>query len=174
MITIHPPAVVAWQLPEDSVAARAAFIDVFTNPSEKWLRAYAFTMADLAEDIIAAHEKGVPMHLYLDRSQEVGTYEKPLVEKVVQAGVEVTIGTSPAGSKFIAHEKGGCTAGGECFEGSTNFSDSAWEQVNTLLTFDSMEWAQMTVEAFNRAVAYAWASEKNLQLMSEQPAPRTA
>lgn len=171
MLEIHPPEVTAWQLPEDATTARVAFIDIFTNPSETWLRAYAFTMADLAEDIIAAHQKGVPMHLYLDRSQEVGTYEKPLVEKVVAAGVEVTIGTSPAGTKYIAHEKGGCTADGDCFEGSTNFSDSAWEQVNTLLQFNSPEWAQMTVDAFNRAVVYAWTSERSLQLMSTQPEP---
>jgi hypothetical protein len=111
------------------------------------------------------------MHLYLDHSQEIGHFEKPLVERVAQAGVEVTVGTSPAGSQYIAHEKGWTTADGDCGEGSTNFSQSAWLQANTMLQFISSPWRDLTIQAFNTAVEFAWTQEPKLQVMSKQPSP---
>jgi len=50
---------------------------------------------------LAAHQKGLPVHIYLDRSQEVGKTEMPLVEQLVNAGTELAVGMPPAGTKFI-------------------------------------------------------------------------
>jgi hypothetical protein len=127
-------------------------------------------MADLVNAIISAHTKGVPLHLYVDRSQEVTRKMRLAIERIVAAGVETTIGTSPAGQRFIAHEKGLTTTDGDCWEGSVNFSDSGWEQVNTAFQFNSPEWRDMTITAFNRAVKFAWTRERRFQLMKEPPA----
>ena len=171
MIQFSPTGpVTAWQFPDDQVAGEEAFLGLLHNPAETWIRAYAFTMKALTDECIAAHQAGVKLHIALDRSQEVGTYEKPEVERLVAAGVETTIATSYAGSKFIAHEKGLFTAAGECWEGSTNFSSSAWQQINTALQFDSSPYVEMQVASFNREIQYAWANEKQFQLMSSESA----
>ena len=171
MIQFTPSgAITAWQLPDDAEAAEAAFLALLHNPAETWIRAYAFTMKALTDECIAAHEAGVKLHIALDRSQEVGTYEKPEVERLVAAGVETTIATSYAGSKYIAHEKGLFTAAGECWEGSTNFSSSAWKQINTALQFVSPAYQAMQVRTFNHEVQYAWAQERSYQLMANPPA----
>lgn len=51
MITIHPPSVTAWQLPEDGEAAEEAFLKYFDDPAETWVRAYSFTMRQLAQGL---------------------------------------------------------------------------------------------------------------------------
>ena len=101
--------------------------------------------------------------------------ETPLVQQLVQAGVEVTLGTSPAGSQYICHTKGivsDAAPGGAlwCWEGSTNFSLSAWKQVNTALVFSSQAWRDQFVAQFEALRNYAWANERILQLMSAPPA----
>ena len=171
MLAFTPGPVTAWQFPDDAAAGEAAFLALLHSPAETWIRAYAFTMKALTDECIAAHRAGVKLHIALDHSQEVGHYEKPEVERLVAAGVETTIATSYAGSKYIAHEKGLFTAAGECWEGSTNFSSSAWEQINTALQFSSDAYVAMQVDSFNREVAYAWSNEKALQVMSAAPQP---
>lgn len=171
MITIPQLApVTAWEFPEDAEAGKAALLAHWTeNPVETWLRAYALTMRELTEAIIAA-EKTAPTHVYVDHTQCEDEDQLTLVKELVAAGVEVTIGTSPAGSGYIAHTKAYVDADGDCWEGSTNFSESAWHQVNTAFQFNSPAWRDMMVAAFNRDVAYAWEHERSLQLMSVPPA----
>ena len=117
----------------DGAQAKADFLNHLLDPGETWIIAYAFTLTDMINDLIAAHNAGLPLHLYLDHSQAIEAVEKPLVQQLVSAGVEVTIGTSPAGSQYICHTKGmvsdPAANGGSlwCWEGSTNFSLSAGE-----------------------------------------------
>jgi hypothetical protein len=146
------------------------------NPGETWITAYGFTLPDMIHDLLGAHQKGIPLHIYLDHLQETGKTEHPLVQQLVDAGVEVTIGTSPAGSKFICHTKGivsDAAKGGAavwCWEGSTNFSLDAWQQVNTALVFSSQPWRDEFVAQFEALRDFAWANERNMQLMSQPPA----
>lgn len=167
--------VTCYLLPDDGAQAKADFLKHLTNPGETWITAYAFTLVDMINDLLAAHKAGVPLHIYLDHSQEVGKVEKPLVQQLVTAGVEVTIGTSPAGSRFICHTKGmvsdAVKSGGAlwCWEGSTNFSLSAWQQVNTALVFSSQQWRDEFVAQFEALVEYAWTNERSMQLMSAPP-----
>ncbi|HEV2422233.1 MAG TPA: phospholipase D-like domain-containing protein [Candidatus Acidoferrales bacterium] len=167
--------VTCYLLPQDGAQAKADFLKHLLDPGETWITAYAFTLTDMINDLIAAHKAGIPLHIYLDHSQEVGKVEKPLVQQLVGAGVEVTIGTSPAGSQYICHTKGmvsdPAAKGGSlwCWEGSTNFSLSAWQQVNTALVFASQQWRDEFVAQFEALVEYAWTNEKSMQLMPAPP-----
>lgn len=167
--------VTCYLLPQDGTQAEADFLKHLLDPGETWIIAYAFTLSGMIQDLLAAHKQGIPLHLYLDHSQSTGTVEKPLVQQLIAAGVEVTIGTSPAGSKFICHTKGmvsdAANGGGAlwCWEGSTNFSLSAWKQVNTALVFSSQQWRDEFVAQFEALIDFAWASEKSMQLMASPP-----
>jgi hypothetical protein len=174
MLVIKLPELTAYEFPEDAAAGQAALLAHWTkNPTETWLRAYAFTIRALAEAVIEAN-KTAPQHLYIDHSQCEDEDQLVLVKEMVAAGVEVTIGTSPAGEGFIAHTKAFVDKLGNCWEGSTNFSESAWQQVNTAFQFVSPEWRDMMIAAFNRDVAYAWTNEARFQLMAAQPTLATA
>jgi len=168
--------VTCYLLPGDGTVAQADFLKHLANPGETWITAYGFTLPDMINELLAAHKNGVPLHLYLDHTQAAGTTEKPLVQKLVDAGVEVTIGTSPAGSRFICHTKGivsdAAKSGGAvwCWEGSTNFSLGAWEQVNTALVFASQPWRDEFVAQFEALRDYAWANERAMQMMKKPPA----
>lgn len=172
--------VTCYLLPDDGAQAKADFLKHLLDPGETWIIAYAFTLTDMINDLVAAQKQGIPLHIYLDHSQEVGKVEKPLVQQLVSAGVEVTIGTSPAGSQYICHTKGmvsdPAANGGAlwCWEGSTNFSLSAWKQVNTALVFSSQEWRDQFVAQFEALRNFAWANERNLQLMASPPPDKGA
>lgn len=168
--------VTCYLLPQDGPTAKKDFLDHLLDPGETWITAYAFTLPDMIHDLLQAQAQKIPLHIYLDHSQSVGRTEEPLIHQLVDAGIEVTIGTSPAGSKFICHTKGMVSdpakQGGSlwCWEGSTNFSLSAWQQVNTAMVFASQKWRDEFVAQFEALRDFAWAHERDLQIMSAPPA----
>jgi hypothetical protein len=160
-------------MPDDHDAAEQRFLDLVGSPGETWIIAYSFTLPGAIDHLLSAHERGVPLHLYLDHSQSRGKSEMPLVQRLVDAGIEVTIGTSTSGSRYICHTKGLVTdssSGPQCWEGSVNFSTSGWLQVNTANQFTSAAWRDHFVAQFNTLVKYAWTDERDEQLMSQPPA----
>lgn len=164
-------------MPDDHDAAKRKFLELVAAPGETWIIAYTFTLQDATDELIAAHRNGVPLHLYLDHSQSTGHSEKPLVSQLVDAGIEVTIGTSTAGRQYICHTKGLVTdspAGPQCWEGSVNFSTTGWQQVNTAMNFGSQPWRDHFVAQFATLVNYAWSQESDLQVMPHAPAVATA
>ena len=170
MFVISPPEITCWTFPDDAVPGKAAFLGYFSDPSETWVLAYSLTLSVLVDEIIAAHKGGTPLHMYVDHSQSVSHTQAAAVGRLAQAGVEVTIGTSYAGRGFIAHEKGYATANGDCWEGSTNFSQTAWQQINTAMQFNSSVYRDNLKETFAKAVEYAWTHERAYQVMQEPPA----
>lgn len=167
-------AITCYLLPQDGTVAEQLFLKNLLDPGETWIIAYAFTLPDMINELLAAHKKGIPLHIYLDFSQSTGKTEKPLVQQLISSGVEVTIGTSPAGSQFICHTKGivsDAAPGGSlwCWEGSVNFSLSAWKQVNTAMVFSSPAWRDQFVAQFEALRNFAWANERADQLMKAPP-----
>lgn len=160
-------------MPDDHAEAEQRFLELVAAPGETWLIAYGFTLTDAADNLITAHRRGVPLHLYLDRTQSAGPTAKPIVQRLVDAGVEVTIGTSTSGRKYICHTKGlvvDTPSGPQCWEGSVNFSATGWLQVNTAMNFGAQVWRDHFVAQFNTLRHYAWTEERDLQLMPEPPA----
>jgi hypothetical protein len=159
-------------LPEDGAAARALFLQHLEDPYEMWIVAYSFTLVPMIDEIIKNSTGGAPIHIYLDLSQSSGAEEKPEVARLVAAGVEVTLGTSPAGTSYITHTKGvTCSDVPQpwCWEGSVNFSASGWLQVNTAMFFHSQPWHQAFVAQFDQLRDYAWTNLRSVQLMKEPP-----
>lgn len=158
-------------LPQDGEIAKQDFLKHISDPGETYIIAYAFTLVPMIDDLITAHQNEVPLHIFLDHSQTEGALQKPDVQRLVNAGIEVTIGTSPAGQQYICHTKGLVSNDSPvyCWEGSTNFSETAWDQVNTVMVFSSQEWYDNFVAQFNQIRQYAWTNEKEFQLMANPP-----
>ncbi|HYY47137.1 MAG TPA: phospholipase D-like domain-containing protein [Thermoplasmata archaeon] len=159
-------------LPGDGAQGEAEFLHHLADPSEMYIVAYGFTLQPMIDQFIANHAAGDLLHIYLDHSQASGMAEKPQVQRLVNAGIEVTIGTSPVGSKFICHTKGIVCLDKPpwCWEGSVNFSESGWNQVNTALVFSSNDWATNFVGQFKQLRQFAWDYERSFQLMPRPPA----
>ena len=176
-------------LPEDGVAAQTEFLAVLSgNYSELWISAYGFTLQPMFDAIKAADTRGVKCHILLDHTQEVGHAEAPLVKALAEAlkNSDITITTAGINSgrpSNIWHIKGmvasfadGNTAlnrfGGTLetapaffnWEGSTNFSASAWTQGNTARIFSSDEWAKAFIAQQQAHIAWARANESQYQL----------
>ncbi len=103
------------------------------------LTIYGFTLNDLADVFMQKHRAGLPVGIVADKTQASGPTEKALLQKLVDAGVPVTIATSPTGA--INHEKCllidvaelGPDHNDSCVcYGSFNFSSSAEKQENHL------------------------------------------
>ena len=162
---------ICYLLPEDGKVAEKEFLLHLHNPGETWIIAFGFTLAPMVDELISAHNEGVRLHLYLDHSQSSGRAEKAQVQRLVDANVEVTIGTSPEGSRYICHTKGVVVDDKPpwCWEGSVNFSESGWHQVNTAMVFSSGEWRDRFVEQFKGLRQFAWTRERNIQVMQSPP-----
>ena len=159
-------------LPADGDAAKAVFLKHLEDPHEMWIIAYSFTLVPMIDAIIANSKGGDPIHIYLDLSQSTGSAEKPQVQRLVDAGVEVTVGTSTSGTAYITHTKGMVCDDTPplCWEGSVNFSLSGWLQVNTAMVFHAPEWRDQFVAQFNTLRNYAWSNLRSKQLMKQPPA----
>lgn len=161
--------------PDDQDRGQGMLIGRLRSPAETYGISYGFTFQPMVDAILQAQADGAPQHFYLDRSQSRGAAEAPQVQRMVDAGVEVTIGTSTAGSRFICHTKGFVVLDYEpdgpwCWEGSINFSQGGWRQVNTAMVFRSQPFADHFLAQFRALRAYAWRSHPEWQVMPRPPA----
>jgi phosphatidylserine/phosphatidylglycerophosphate/cardiolipin synthase-like enzyme len=83
------------------------------------VQAYGFSSKDIADELIAAKNRGVKVKVILDKSQRKQKYS--LLHYIVESGIPVWIDTKPA----IAHNKVMIIDGKEVVTGSFNFTDAA-------------------------------------------------
>ena len=168
--------ITTYQLPDDKEEAHKIFLDQLNNRGEVFLIAYGFTEPGMIDELLAAHAAGIPVHIYLDHTQSAGRTERVQVKRLVEAGMDVTIGTSTEGSAYICHTKGFVVledpANPFCWTGSVNFSESGWHQENYVTTFSSLEWAQSFIANFEKMKAFAWAHEAKFQLLAAEQEPK--
>lgn len=167
----NPGPADCYLLPGDGPVAEELLLQHMGDGFELYQMGYAFTLDPMITALLAAHGAGRAIHLYLDHSESITDDEAPLVKRLVAAGVEVTIGTSPAGPQYIAHSKAFTCLHDPpfCWEGSTNFSESAFHQGNTVMALVSPEWSAQFIAQFRAFRQFAWTSERDLQLMSAPP-----
>jgi len=170
-------------LPEDGTIAEAKFLELLNNPGETWIGAFGFTLQPMFDNIKAADARGVKIHILLDHSQSGGHAEASKVKDLVASlkNGDVTITTAGLNSKKpsqIWHFKGMVVSmlpalGGmtepvsACWEGSTNFSESAWFQGNSARVFANQQWAEAFVAQQEAHTAWARANEPQYQLMTQ-------
>lgn len=178
-------------LPEDSDACQQEFLNLLNGGyDELWISAFGFTLEPMFAAIKAADEKGVKIHILLDRTQAGGTTEKPLVQDLVSSlkNGDVTITTAGTDSKQksqIYHWKAmvakfndgntdlnrfGLMADAEnppayfCWQGSVNFSNSGFNQGNDSSIFADTDWGTAFIANFEAHKAWALENEPQSQL----------
>ncbi len=90
---------------------------------------YGLTYPPLMDALIAAHQRGVTVNIVADHTQAEGRAEKPQLQRLVDAGIAVLVGTSSRGA--IDHSKYVVVDTNVVGFGSFNFSASAEAQDNT-------------------------------------------
>jgi hypothetical protein len=161
-------------LPEDGQAAEQKFLELLKDFSEVWICAFGFTLQPMFDELKKADAAGAKLHILLDHSQAVGKAELPRVKDLVENlnHSDVTITTAGVNSDKkdqIWHWKGLVVKPVEgkedyCWEGSTNFSQSAWFQGNSARVFRSSVWAQAFIKQFEAHRAWALANEPQYQI----------
>lgn len=164
-------------LPEDGNAAETQFLALLNNLSEIWICAFGFTLQPMFDELKKADAGGAKLHILLDHSQEQGKAEAPKVQDLVanlkHGDVTITTaGVNSAQKDQIWHWKGmvvKATDGKEfqCWEGSTNFSQSAWFQGNSARTFRSDQWARMFIQQFQAHRDWALKNEPQYQVQKK-------
>ena len=175
-------------LPDDGVAAQKEFLALFTaGYDEIWINAYGFTLQPMFDAIKAADARGVKCHILLDHTQECGHAEAPLVKDLVASlkNGDVTVTTAGINSgkpSNIWHWKGLVAKFNDgnaslerfgsmdiapayfCWEGSTNFSASAWTQGNSARIFANDLWASTFITQQAAHIAWARTNEPQYQV----------
>jgi hypothetical protein len=161
-------------LPEDGDDAKEKFLELLHNFTEVWISAYGFTLQDMFDELKAAGSAGAKIHVLLDHSEEAGKAEKAKVQDLVSnlKHGDVTVTTAGVNSPQkdqIWHWKGMVVTAKDgketyCWEGSTNFTTSAWFQGNSARVFRSSQWAQKFTEQFEAHKAWALANEPQYQV----------
>jgi len=164
--------VTCYLIPEEREAATREFLKHLHNPEETWIIASEISIVPVIIELIAAHTNGVPLHLYLDHSQASGRADKHQINRLSNAGIEVTIGTSLVEHGDLSHTKGIVVDGRPpwCWAGPLNFTGSGWHAVDMAMVFCSREWHERFVEEFRSLRQYAWERERRLQVMKSPPA----
>lgn len=102
---------------------------------------YGFHMPMLTDVLLHLHESGKTVGGVLDHTQEEGKYEHPEVQKLLDAKLDIAIGTSF--KHHIMHDKYAVRDGRYVLAGSWNFSESATLESNFFFIVDSPELARL-------------------------------
>jgi phosphatidylserine/phosphatidylglycerophosphate/cardiolipin synthase-like enzyme len=110
---------------------------------------YGFHLPKLTDILIAKHQARVKVAVILDHTQAEGKAESSEVQKLVDAGVPLLIGTSPV-HRAILHSKF-CVTDSKAVEfGSWNYSLSASQQSNTMTYIEDRNYARVFTQHFDR------------------------
>ena len=156
-------------LPEDGDAAKKKFLELLNKLSEAWISAFGFTPQPMFDELKQADAAGAKIHLLLDHSRSVGQAEaskvKDLAASLKRGDLTITTAAINSGAPDqIWHWKGMVVTPTDakekhCWEGSENFTLSAWLQGNSARVFRSDPWANVFVRQFEAHRAWARANE---------------
>lgn len=148
-----------------------AFLD-FVSGAQKSLdiNIYGFHLPALTDVLIAKHKAGVHVSLILDHSQEAGKAEQSEVQKLLDAGVPLLIGTSPVHGQIL-HSKFTVVDGRAVEHGSWNYSLSASLQSNDMHFVEHVEYAAAYLAHHNAIRSFILLHEMAYQPKDEIAAP---
>lgn len=133
------------------------------------LQIYGFHLPLLTDALIDAHKRGLTVAVILDHTQAEGKAESSEVQKLIDAGVPLLIGTSPVHHQIL-HSKFTVTDGKSVEFGSWNYSLSASAQSNTVsFVTDNRAYAKVFVQHFERIRDFITLHEMAMQPTGETP-----
>lgn len=118
----------------------------FLGGAEQKIRTmiYGATLSVFFDDLIAAKKRGVDVKCIFDHSQAEGHYERPEIQRLLEAGwvdgQDFVIGTSPKSHQII-HIKATWIDDRWVEDGSLNYSNSGFAQINTVCLTDWPDYA---------------------------------
>lgn len=110
---------------------------------------YGMHLPALTDLLIAKHQQGVKVNLILDHSQAAGRAESQEVQRLVDAGIPLLVGTSPVHSQIL-HTKATIVDEMAVESGSWNYSLSASAQSNTLTFVHDTDYARAYLDHWHR------------------------
>jgi len=128
---------------------------------------YGFHMPKLCDLLIEKHRSGVEVHLVMDHTQAHGKAEWPEVNALVQAGIDVVIGTSRCRHE-IMHNKFTVVDGAEVEDGSWNYSLSASLESNVQNYVRSVERATLFLAQWQKMRNWIVAHEPQYQIRTQE------
>ena len=117
---------------------------------------YSINLPDLVDTLIAQHRAGMAVSVVTDHTQAATPTERPQLERLIAAGVEVVIASSPSG--HILHTKAAVVDRGlptaAVGWGSYNFTAPAALENNSLLVENDTDMVEAFYDAFQTSRAY--------------------
>lgn len=137
---------------EEGLSSYLGFLD--KAKSTVHIAGYGFTEENIVDKLIdLKNSRKVTVRLLLDRRQSKGPYQKPAIERLKQAGIEVIIGTSERSGQ-IMHHKFTVVDGLYVQDGSWNYSKSADKQANLLNFINSQRRAKLFLSYWERMYSH--------------------
>ena len=160
-------------MPTDAEPAQRELLAMAASASPLVIIAYSFSWQPLIQALLLRPGCGKATNIAIDASQASTHVEQADARELIAAGIPVTLTDSPRRRKAICHAKIMALANGEIWEGSTNFSKSAWIEANVSTRFRSPVVADEVRKYYNVLCARAWARQRELQIMPCRPMPVT-
>lgn len=160
----------AYLMPEDAAACRVRLLQLVSIPAEKWIIMYEASMPDFWANLSASHSLSHPVHLYADMSLARRLGESGSLHMLRERGVDVAIGSSDLGKYFVCHSKVIAVSSpddqseAQCWEGSLNFSETAWAEPNTVMIFGSNIYRDIVRHQWECLASWARANEPTAQI----------
>ena len=131
---------------------------------------YGYHLPALSDILIAKHKAGVRVRIILDHSQEAGKAEGVEVQRLIDAGVPILIGTSPEHGQIL-HTKMTVVDGEHVEDGSWNYSTSAGFQSNTMhFAEHAPDYAKAFLEHWHRIWGFVYYHQQLYQKPGEREA----
>lgn len=126
----------------------ANYLDFLNQAKESvYIAAYSFTEPSITDKLLSLKEKGVSIHIILDKSQSSNKAEQAQISKLKAANIEVLIGSSSKGR--IMHNKFTVLDHNLCESGSFNYSKAANDEANLLDFISSKDRAELLLKFWN-------------------------
>ena len=148
-----------------------AFLDFLDSAKQSIVVSiYGFHLPRLTDLLIAKHQAGLKVSVILDHTQAEGKAEAGEVQKLLDAGVPLLIGTSPV-HRQILHLKATVVDGERVTHGSWNYSLSASQQLNDLHFVEDAGVAAFYERHHDQVRSFIMLHEMTLQPQGETFAP---
>ena len=157
MITIKNKIETCYFLPDDSKLAKKQLLESLALPGDLYVSCFAFTLDEVYEIIKKNDSLDFKQSLLLDFTQASNTLTQNKIKDLIKNTKNTSVILTSAGNKSgrksaFWHWKGLVKFNSDkrkaplCMDGSTNISESAFYQGNSMRFFNNHAWAEVFVQ----------------------------